>query len=101
MPARKSLGRPRGTDWRAVVEAILSMARIVRRLADTVGFEILPRRWVVDRTLAWLNRYRRLAEDFQASIRQRPGLALCRFRAATHQAYRVRINQPIRLRFGR
>jgi transposase len=42
--------------------------QIVRRLADTVGFEVLPRRWVVDRTLAWLNRYRRLAKDFQASI---------------------------------
>jgi transposase len=27
IPARKPLGRPRGTDWRAVVEAILSMAR--------------------------------------------------------------------------
>ena len=41
---------------------------IVRRMADTVGFEILPRRWVVERTLAWLNRNRRLAKDFEASI---------------------------------
>jgi transposase len=41
---------------------------IVRRLADTVGFEVLPRRWVVERTLAWLNRNRRLAKDFEASI---------------------------------
>jgi transposase len=41
---------------------------IVRRMADTVGFEVLPRRWVVERTLAWLNRNRRLAKDFEASI---------------------------------
>jgi len=41
---------------------------IVRRLADTIGFEVLPRRWVVERTLAWLNRNRRLAKDFEASI---------------------------------
>jgi len=42
--------------------------KIVRRMADAVGFEILPRRWVVERTLAWLNRNRRLAKDFEATI---------------------------------
>ena len=41
---------------------------IVKRMTDTVGFEVLPRRWVVERTLAWLNRNRRLAKDFEASI---------------------------------
>jgi putative transposase len=41
---------------------------IIKRMADTVGFEVLPRRWVVERTLAWLNRNRRLAKDFEASI---------------------------------
>jgi len=41
---------------------------IVKRAAEAVGFEVLPRRWVVERTLAWLNRNRRLAKDFEASI---------------------------------
>ena len=41
---------------------------IVRRLEATGGFQLLKRRWVVERTLVWLNRIRRLAKDFEASV---------------------------------
>jgi len=41
---------------------------IVRRNPETKGFEVLSRRWVVERTFAWFGRNRRLAKDFEKSI---------------------------------
>ena len=39
--------------------------QIVRRPPGTKGFVVLLRRWVVERTFAWLGRYRRLSRDFE------------------------------------
>jgi transposase len=38
---------------------------IVKRADHVNGFVVLPKRWVVERTLAWLNRCRRLAKDWE------------------------------------
>jgi putative transposase len=38
---------------------------IVRKLAGQVGFQVLPRRWVVERTFAWINRCRRTVRDYE------------------------------------
>lgn len=40
---------------------------IIKRSDTTKGFEVLPRRWVVERTFAWLGRCRRLAKDWEKS----------------------------------
>jgi putative transposase len=39
---------------------------IVRRAAGATGFVVQPRRWVVERTLGWLGRWRRLSKDYEA-----------------------------------
>ena len=41
---------------------------IVRRSDRAKGFVPLPKRWIVELTIAWLNRCRRLAKDFEATI---------------------------------
>ena len=38
---------------------------LVRRPANQNTFEVIPRRWVVERTFAWLGRYRRLSKDYE------------------------------------
>ena len=50
-------------DWAARTQNIELVA--VPRNADVKGFQVLPRRWVVERTFGWLTRCRRLARDYE------------------------------------
>jgi len=51
-------------DW---VQAVAGwVLEIVKRPRDSHQFQVLPRRWVVERTLAWLGRCRRLSKDYEA-----------------------------------
>ena len=52
-------------DW--VREKCGWVLEIVKRPAEAKGFQLLPRRWVVERTFAWLGRYRRLSKDYEAT----------------------------------
>ncbi len=51
----------------AIVHLDRLAIEIIRR-SDVRHFVVLPRRWVVERTIAWLNRCRRLTKDWEASI---------------------------------
>ncbi len=54
----------------AVAEVLPHLSvEIVKRSDQASGFVVLPMRWVVERTLAWLNRCRRLAKDFESLSR--------------------------------
>src|SRR5208337_3086499 len=54
---------------RAAYEASRITITVVKRTDTTVkGFIVLPKRWVVERTLGWINRARRLSKDFEATI---------------------------------
>jgi putative transposase len=39
--------------------------QIVKRSEGIKGFLLLPKRWIVERTFAWLGRYRRLSKDYE------------------------------------
>ena len=60
-------GGYQGPEFRNAVNAILAQVNveIVKRADRAQGFVVLPKRWVVERTFAWLNRCRRLAKDWE------------------------------------
>jgi transposase len=46
----------------------ISITVVKRSDKQVTGFIVLPKRWVVERTLGWINRARRLSKDFEATI---------------------------------
>jgi len=50
-------------DW--VQDTIEAVLEIVKRDEGQKGFKVLPKRWVVERTFAWLGNYRRLSKDYE------------------------------------
>jgi putative transposase len=59
-------------DW--VWESFNIVLEIVEREPGQIGFKVLPRRWVVERTFAWLGRYRRLSKDYEKCTKSSEGM---------------------------
>lgn len=58
-------------DW--VQEHFALILEIVERDPTQQGFQVLPRRWVVERTFAWFGRYRRLSKDYEHCLSSSEG----------------------------
>jgi transposase len=60
-------GGYQGSQFRRAVKKIMAQVNveIVKRSDRAKGFVALPKRWVVERTFAWLGRCRRLAKDWE------------------------------------
>ncbi len=65
-------GGYQGPVFREALERVCRSVtvEIVKRSDQAVGFEALPKRWIVERTIGWLNRCRRLAKDWECRTRK-------------------------------
>jgi len=58
-------GGYRGELLNWVKEELHAEIEIVLKLGDQKGFQVLPKRWVIERTNAWISRNRRMARDYE------------------------------------
>ena len=67
-----AVGGDQGAEFQKALAKLLPQLKteIVKRSDQTKGFVVLPRRWVVEHTIAWLNRCRRLAKDWETLNRK-------------------------------
>ena len=68
-------GNYRGDNFLNWVQEVLHSAlEITTRPPNAHGFVVVPVRWVVERTLAWLGRYRRLSKDYEHCTKSSEGV---------------------------
>jgi putative transposase len=64
----------RGKVWTAIYSLFRITLAVIERDKTQPGFVVLPKRWIVERTFAWLGRYRRLAKDYEHCTRSSEGM---------------------------
>ena len=65
-------GGYQGPQFKAALQRVLRQVNleIVKRSDTAKTFTVLPKRWIVERTIGWLNRCRRLAKDWECLNRK-------------------------------
>ncbi len=88
-------GGYQGPEFQSAMKRILARVNleIVKRSDQAKGFVALPKRWIVERTLAWLGRCRRLAKDWECLNRK----ALAFLRLASIRLMLRKLSNPARL----
>src|SRR5215216_2846148 len=78
------------------------VVEIIRRSDGQKGFEVLPRRWVVERTFGWMTRWRRLVRDYEQRIdvSYRRAFALTHLQPVVVRRFELRPNGSGRRRAG-
>lgn len=55
-----------GEEWQERMYQQFGLeVEVIKRSDEAQGFELLPRRWVVERSFGWMNYYRRLSKDYE------------------------------------
>ena len=84
-------GGDQGAQFKAALSRVMRQVNleIVKRSDATKAFIVLPKRWIVERTIGWLSRCRRLAKDWECLNRN--ALAFLRW-----ASIRLRLRKPCR-----
>jgi len=68
---------------------------ITLRSDDVSGFEVIPWRWVIERTFAWLGNFRRLSKDYEFFCENSEGMIYIRLDSSHGQTFSTGYMNPI------
>lgn len=59
-----------GQEWQEKMFQQFGLeVEVVKRSDEAEGFELLPQRWIVERSFGWMNYYRRLSKDYEGHVK--------------------------------